>query len=104
MHMSPVNLLKNMWHEKQDGHLNENSLPSISKSSLKKIRAHDFVNFDLLLSQPLSSPAYLDSQVPYNINFSGKTGFPCMLVDHQSELLLIYFHSLRPGIYIYKPP
>ena len=65
---------KSMRHEKQNGHLNENSLPSILKSSLKRIRACEFINFDLLLSQLLSSPAYSDSQVAYNINFSGNTG------------------------------
>ena len=85
MHISPVDSdrlaysekstsQKNTCHEKQDGRFNENSLPSISKSSLKKIRAHEFVNFDLLLSQSLNSPAYSDSQVACIINFSGKTG------------------------------
>ena len=50
------------------------SLPSISSSLLKKIKSREFIEFNLLLSRPIASPMTSNSQVAYNIQFSGKKG------------------------------
>ena len=49
-------------------------LPSISSLLLKKIKSCAFIEFNLLLSNPIASPMTSNSQVAYNIQFSGKTG------------------------------
>ena len=76
---------QNKQSRKQDGsHCSSNqvreedrvhqSLPSISSSLLKKIKSREFIEFNLLLSRPIASPMTSDSQVAYNIQFSGKKG------------------------------
>ena len=49
-------------------------MPSISSSLLKKIKSREFIEFNLLLSRPIASPMTSNSQVAYNIQFSGNKG------------------------------
>ena len=46
-------------------------LPAISTSLLRKVKACEFINVDLLLARPLDGPSDTGSQVAYNIQFSG---------------------------------
>ena len=56
-------------------------LPAISTSLLRKVKAREFINFDLLLARPIDGPSDTGSQVAYNIQFSGRQGISVKAKD-----------------------
>ena len=78
---SSDNCSETSWTVTESEKMLARELPAISTSLLRKVKAHEFINFDLLLARSVDGPSNTSSQVAYDIQFSGRQGISVKAKD-----------------------